>query len=96
MSKRFNKYRLRLEETELKSGEPAVQSIEIEFENHDDIFKILELFKEKSLFNELNKDLSFVLGLKMFSEVMLKNKENPLFEDFLPAFGQFMKALKAK
>ncbi len=29
-----------------------------------------------------------------FSEVMLEHKDHPLFEEFLPQFGQFMKNLK--
>lgn len=35
------------------------------------------------------------LGLKLFSEVMLKNRKDPLFEEITPAFGAFMKKLKA-
>lgn len=96
MSKRFNKYKLHLEEVELKSGESGVKAVEFEFENHDDIFNIIEFLKTKTLFNNPNEDLEFTIGLKMFSEVMLKNKNNPLFEDFLPAFGKFMKELKSK
>ena len=37
---------------------------------------------------------SFAVGLKLFSEVMLEHKNLPLFKDFMPHFGQFMKALK--
>ena len=37
---------------------------------------------------------SFAVGLKLFSEVMLEHKNFPLFKDFMPHFGQFMKALK--
>ena len=96
MSKRFNRYKLQLDEVELKSGDSGTQSIQFEFENHDDIFKIIEVLKDKKLFKGENDDISFAIGLKMFSEVMLKNKDNSLFKDFLPAFGQFMKVLKAK
>ena len=34
------------------------------------------------------------VGLKLLGEVMLKNRSHPLFEEFGPQFGQFMKRLK--
>ena len=37
---------------------------------------------------------SFAVGLKLFSEVMLEHRDHPLFQEFLPQFGQFMKNLK--
>jgi hypothetical protein len=45
---------------------------------------------------ELNFENHDDIGLKLFSEVMLKNRNHPLFEEFLPAFGVFMKKLKGK
>jgi len=33
--------------------------------------------------------------LKLFSEVMIKNRNHPLFEELLPAFKTFMEKLKA-
>ena len=38
-------------------------------------------------FNTYNHD-------DIFSEVILEHKNFPLFKDFMPHFGQFMKALK--
>ena len=37
---------------------------------------------------------AFTVGLKLLGEVMLKNRSHPLFEEFGPQFGQFMKRLK--
>jgi hypothetical protein len=34
------------------------------------------------------------VGLKLFGETLLENKDLPLFKDFMPHFGQFMKTLK--
>lgn len=61
--------------------------------NHDDIFEIVERLKKAELFDDQTTK-SFAVGLKLFSEVMLENKDYPLFEEFLPQFGQFMKHLK--
>ncbi|MEN8764598.1 DUF3861 family protein, partial [Wenyingzhuangia sp.] len=41
------------------------------------------------------QSVEFAIGLKLFSEVMLKNKDNPLFEEFRPAFSALMKKIKS-
>lgn len=97
MIKRSNKYRIKLEQVSLMKDDAKLSDpIIVEFDNHDEIFKIIEIMSEKNLFEEKNHSIEFAIGLKMFSEVMLKNKNLPLFEDFYPAFGDFMKKLKSK
>jgi hypothetical protein len=51
--------------------------------------------KQKNLFANDEQSTEFALGLKLFSEVMLKNRQHPIFEDLLPAFKVFMEKLKA-
>lgn len=46
------------------------------------------------MFDDKEQDIEFALGIKLFSEVMLRFKEHPLFEELRPAFGQFMRKLK--
>lgn len=96
MEKRTNKYKLNLELLATTKVEGTVYSpIELEFDNHDNIFTIIERMKQRNLFQTENQSIEFAIGLKMFSEVMLKNRDNPLFSDFSPAFREFMKKLKA-
>jgi hypothetical protein len=96
MEKRTNKYRLRLEYVSAaREGTILPAPLEIGFENHDNIFDIIERLKEKDLFKETQEATEFAIGLKLFSEVMIRNKNNPLFEEFSPAFGAFMKKLKS-
>ena len=96
MEKRSNKYRLQLEFLASAKGETTLpEPLEFEFENHDNIFSIVEILKEKNPFDDQDKAVEFAIGLKLFSEVMIKNKNNPLFEELLPAFGTFMKKLKS-
>ncbi len=96
MAKRTNKYRLTLEQVSLAKEEGVVQPpMHLEFENHDDIFGIIKILNEKNPFGGVNQSTEFAIGLKMFSEVMLKNKAHPLFEEFFPAMGAFMKKLKS-
>ena len=54
-----------------------------------------EKVKSKKLFNSEEESTEFALGLKLFTEVMLRNKKHPLFEDLRPHIVDFMKKLKS-
>lgn len=92
--KKNNKYRLTLDEITLKDNPNPTGNLQFEFENHDDILSILEKIKQKNIFDE-NTNKEFAVGLKLFSEVLLKNRKHELFEDLFPHFSDFMKKLKA-
>lgn len=96
MAKKSNKYKLKLELLELlRPDDKTYEPIEIEFGNHDNIFTIIERMKQRDRFKTEQDSVEFAIGLKLFSEVMLKNKDNPLFEEFRPAFGGLMKKIKS-
>ena len=96
MIKKANTYKLRLELLELLRPDDKIYSpIELEFGNHDNIFNIIERMKKRNRFKTEQDSVEFAIGLKLFSEVMLKNKGNSLFEDFRPAFGELMKKIKS-
>lgn len=73
----------------------AVEQKKIEFlaPNHDDIFSLIDKIKQREGFDEQMAQ-RFVLGLKLFSEVMMENRKNPLFEQLAPHFREMMKVLK--
>lgn len=96
MAKKANRYKLTLELLELlKPDDKKYETIALEFGNHDNIFNIIERMKKRNRFKTEQDSVEFAIGLKLFSEVMLKNKDNPLFEDFRPAFGGLMKKIKS-
>lgn len=97
MNKRAYQYHISLTMSQQKDGQIPMEdkSIELDFDNHDNIFKIINVLKEKAIFDNTNQSQEFAIGLKMFSEVMLKNRKHPLFVEFAPAFGDFMKKLKS-
>ena len=96
MSKRAYKYHLRLEQVAgIAPDSPKHEPLELDFENHDDIFSIVERLQSRNLFEEPGQSTEFAIGLKLFSEVMLKNRQHPLFEELAPAFKAFMQRLKA-
>jgi hypothetical protein len=95
MAKRAHHYRLRLEHlAPAAPDQPTHAPREIEFNNHDDIFAIIARLEGRRLFAEPSQSAEFAIGLKLFSEVMLKNRDLPLFATFRPAFSEFMKQLK--
>ena len=93
-SKRNNRYKIQLSEVALKSEQPPTQSVEFEFENHDDVFNIIRRLQDRNLFENPTESIEFALGLKLFSEVLLRNREAELFKDLRPHFADFMKKLK--
>ena len=95
MEKRNNNYQIDLKELTLKNGSEGTKNLSLEFDNHDDLFNIFEVVKSKQIFEDENTATEFALGLKLFTEVMLKNKQQPLFEELRPAIMEFMKKLKS-
>lgn len=96
MEKKSNKYYLTLSLKEYANGEtePA-KELGIEFDNHDEIFSIIDRIKDKNIFEDPNEATQFALGLKLFSEINLKHRKNPLFEELNEVFPVFMKKLKS-
>lgn len=95
MNTKYNHYKVTLEHTYSPKDEELQQPVVVEFDNHDNIFNIIKVLQERDLFNDISQSAEFAIGLKMFSEVMLRNREKPLFEEFQPAFKDFMKKLKS-
>ena len=96
MEKKSNKYHLTLQLNQYANGElEPKKELEFDFDNHDEIFGIIERIKAKNPFGDEAQAIEFALGLKLFSEVMLKNRKHQLFEELNEAFPIFMKKLKS-
>ena len=96
MEKRSNKYHLTLSLKQYANGETTpAKELGIEFDNHDEIFSIIEKIKEKNLFDNDQEATQFALGLKLFGEIKLKHRKNPLFDELNEVFPVFMKKLKS-
>ena len=81
----------------LESLSPATEAKELQFEvdNHDDIFAVAHRMSGK-LGLEEDATNAFAVGLKLFGETLLKNRDNPLFGQIKVAMGEFMRSLKEK
>ncbi len=88
------KYHLQLD----KAGntESETESMEFDFENHDDIFRIVQMLEQSGRFGDSVEVRRFAVGLKLLGGVMMDNRDNELFKDFEPAFGAFMRKLKGR
>ena len=95
MNKKYNHYKVTLEHVYSPANEDLHRRVEVVFDNHDNLFNIIDLMQQKDLFGDMGQSTEFAIGLKMLGEVMLKNKDNALFEELMPAFKDFMNKLKA-
>lgn len=62
--------------------------------NHDELFDIVARIRAKAIVPDAEA-ASFAIGLKLFTETMLRHRKHPLFAELQPHIGTFMKALKA-
>ena len=92
---REHRYRITLEHMATpKQGEPTHAAIGFETGNHDDLFTIVDKVRGKNQF-DADAAASLALGLKLFTEVMLKNRSHPLFADINQPMRDFIQKLKA-
>jgi hypothetical protein len=90
-----HRYRITVEHLADAQGQalPGATPLAFEVGNHDDIAAVAERMRQRG---DLPADsaTAFAVGLKLFSEVMLENREHALFRDFAPHFKAFMQTLK--
>lgn len=98
MNSRNYKYHIQLSMVQDNNGnsEDLPAPLEFDFENHDDIFRIISFMEENQRFEDKQQAIEFAVGLKLFSGTLMKNKDSELFKDFQPAFIAFMRKLKGK
>lgn len=89
-----HKYKVTLEYLEDNEGNPQnKEPLTFEVTNHDDIFKIVELAQNPKV--SFAKDgAPLFVGLKLFADVCMKNREDPLFASIKPHLVEIIKTLK--
>ena len=81
-------------------GNPAqptaleVGSTTFQVTNHDDLLKIVDSVRAKDLLDS-EKSAALAIGLKLFSEIVLEKRLDPLFAPLLDPLHAFIKRLKA-
>ncbi|MDG2917675.1 DUF3861 domain-containing protein [Bisgaard Taxon 10/6] len=91
-----HQYRITVEHLADKDGN-AVERKALQFDapNHDDIFEIVERTKEREGMSD-NIAERFAVGLKLMTEPMMEDKDNPLFSRLRPHIMEMMKIIKQK
>ena len=88
----MHRYRITVEA--ISSGGEG-DTLQFEADNHDDIIAIARRMNGRF---ELDEDTSksFAIGLKLFGEVVLKNRTREPFSNIRPAMAELIKAVKGK
>ncbi|MBQ7625672.1 MAG: DUF3861 domain-containing protein [Rhodocyclaceae bacterium] len=88
-------YRITLEALPEAPGQAAPHApVTLPLTCHDDLFAIVDSAQTRGDLPPADAAV-FALGLKLFSEVMLRHRNAPLFRAFHPQFAAFMKTLKS-
>ncbi|MFJ5427817.1 DUF3861 domain-containing protein [Pectobacterium actinidiae] len=83
-----NVYQITLEEKAEQQ-----RTLSFEFSIHDDVFALLEKVDGKMDMTP-EQTQAFLVGLKLFSEVVMQKRKHPLFKEFAAPFREFMLNLK--
>ncbi len=87
-------YRVTVEHLAAPHGEKVAQEpLRFEICNPDNVFILAEYIKNRKDLTCENAE-ALAVGLKLFSSVLLEQKDLPVFESFLPLFANFMQELK--
>ena len=88
-------YRITVEHLSTPDGQAVDVPGTLQFEcgAHDDILALVQRIRQRGDF-DADAAAAFLVGLKLLGEVMLRNREHPLFDEFWSHFVQFMKRLK--
>jgi hypothetical protein len=93
----MNSYRCKVtvEKIADAKGQPVTgESMSFEAVNHDDILAIASRVSSRMSFDtDLGSQMA--IGLKLFSEVALMRKDDPMFAAVRPALREFIMQLKA-
>jgi hypothetical protein len=92
-----HRYRVTLEYLGGKHAGPELHKpLMFEAGNHDDLFGIIANVQKSGLFEDADTAAALTLGMKLFGEVVLANRKDPLFQKMFEDFGQYMGAFKLR
>ena len=90
------RYKITVEALTRATGEPVEgQILSFEAANHDDILGVVDRLRARLPFDE-NTVASLGVGLNLFSEVTLRERNDPMFARIQPALGEFIRGLKQR
>ncbi|MEN3929587.1 DUF3861 domain-containing protein [Microvirga sp. W0021] len=90
-----NHYKITVEQQHDKDGN-AVSGKQIAFNarNHDDLLFVVEKIKGLNIANA-EDSTAMAVGLKLFTEIVLENKNEPVFKELFPLVRDIMQHIKS-
>jgi hypothetical protein len=91
-----HQYRVTLEYLGGKHAGPEKhEPLSFDTYNHDDLFEIIHNVQVAEMF-DADTSAALALGMKLFSEVMLKHRDDPMFEPLLGAYRDYITLFKQR
>jgi Domain of Unknown Function with PDB structure (DUF3861) len=87
-------YAITVQPTDASGTPNMVEPLTFRVSNHDDLLAILRRVQANEAVPPAEA-AEFVIGLKLFLEVMIRHRKDALFAGLWPHMGEFMKRLKA-
>lgn len=89
-------YRITLEYLGGKhAGAERHDTLTFDVDNHDDLFAIIDKVRLAHIV-DTDTSAALALGMKLFSEVMLQHKKDPMFAPMLAAYLDYIKVFKQR
>ncbi|MDI9239297.1 DUF3861 domain-containing protein [Lysobacter sp. LF1] len=96
MAAREHRYRITVEHIGAPREDIALHApLTFEDGNHDDLFRIVDLQRGSGRFASEDEAAAFAIGLKLVSEAVLRNRDDPLLQQLRSPLGDFIRQLKA-
>ena len=94
--KKGHRYRVTIEHLATPRADGAIHApLSFETVNHDEVLGIAERTVAGGRY-ERDESAALAIGLKLFTEVMLSHRDDPLFADLMPALRDFIGRLKER
>lgn len=92
--KKVHRYRVTVEHLQHAQPDAALHApLQFETSNHDEILGIVDRLRDGRRFDP-ERTASLAIGLKLFGEVVLQHREDPLFAPLLGPLREFIQTLK--
>ncbi|GGB62493.1 DUF3861 domain-containing protein [Shewanella inventionis] len=86
-----NQYRITVEH--LDDTQQCLQQLQFEFQDREDLFKLVENLKIGSELPD-REAARLSVALRLLGPLMIQNRKHPIFVEFMPHFKTFMQNLK--
>jgi hypothetical protein len=93
----MHRFRITVESLNPATENAGTEGDALQFDvvNHDDMVAIARRMVGRFDLDEASS-YAFAIGLKLFGEIVLKNRDRVPFSVIRPAFGEFMKLVKQR